>query len=122
MVFGYLIGATMVINGTITLGTYMAYAGLFWNVINPLAQLRIYSLVFSQIMVVRIPQGGTGAAFALYLCAGLLPWTAFSECILRGANARRLRRRACGPAHPRRPGARAYAARARPRRVPRRLP
>lgn len=62
-------------------------AGVAWNVINPLAQILIYSVVFSQIMVVRIPQGGMGAAFALYLCAGLLPWAAFSECILRGANA-----------------------------------
>ncbi len=62
-------------------------AGVAWNVINPLAQIVIYSLVFSQIMVVRMPDGRTGAAFALYLCAGLLPWAAFSECILRGTNA-----------------------------------
>src|SRR5215831_9993388 len=62
-------------------------AGVAWNVINPLAQIVIYSLVFSQIMVVRMPTGGSGTAFALYLCAGLLPWAAFSECILRGTNA-----------------------------------
>jgi ABC-type polysaccharide/polyol phosphate export permease len=62
-------------------------AGVAWNVINPLAQILIYSVVFSQIMAVRVPGAGTGAEFALYLCAGLLPWAAFSECILRGANA-----------------------------------
>src|SRR5215468_3179312 len=62
-------------------------AGVAWNVINPLAQIVIYSLVFSQIMVVRMPSGGSGTMFALYLCAGLLPWSAFSECILRGTNA-----------------------------------
>jgi lipopolysaccharide transport system permease protein len=62
-------------------------AGVAWNVINPLAQIVIYSLVFSQIMVVRMPNGGSGTMFALYLCAGLLPWSAFSECILRGTNA-----------------------------------
>ena len=61
--------------------------GVAWNVINPLAQILIYTLVFSQIMAAKVPGNGTGAAFALYLCAGLLPWTAFSECILRGANA-----------------------------------
>ena len=61
--------------------------GVAWNVINPLAQILIYSVVFSQIMAVRVPGAGTGAGFALYLCAGLLPWAAFSECILRGANA-----------------------------------
>ena len=62
-------------------------AGVAWNVINPLAQIVIYSVVFSQIMAVRMPDGRTGTAFALYLCAGLLPWAAFSECILRGTNA-----------------------------------
>ena len=62
-------------------------AGVAWNVINPLAQILIYSVVFSQIMADRVPGAGSGAEFALYLCAGLLPWAAFSECILRGANA-----------------------------------
>jgi len=36
-------------------------------------------------MAVRVPGTASGAGFALYLCAGLLPWAAFSECILRGA-------------------------------------
>jgi lipopolysaccharide transport system permease protein len=62
-------------------------AGVAWNVVNPLAQILIYALVFSQIMVVKMPGAESGATFALYLCAGLLPWAAFSECILRGANA-----------------------------------
>jgi lipopolysaccharide transport system permease protein len=61
--------------------------GVAWNVINPLAQILIYTVVFSQIMAVRIPGVGSRAGFALYLCAGLLPWAAFSECIMRGANA-----------------------------------
>ena len=61
--------------------------GVAWNVINPLAQILIYSVVFSQIMAIRVPGAGTGAGFALYLCAGLLPWAAFSECVLRGGNA-----------------------------------
>ena len=62
-------------------------AGVAWNVINPLAQILIYSVVFSRIMAIRVPGAGSGAEFALYLCAGLLPWTAFCDCILRGANA-----------------------------------
>jgi homopolymeric O-antigen transport system permease protein len=62
-------------------------AGVAWNVINPLAQILIYTVVFSRIMAVRVPGAGSGAEFALYLCAGLLPWAAFCECIQRGANA-----------------------------------
>ena len=61
--------------------------GVAWNVLNPLAQILIYSLVFSHLMASRVPGTGSGAAFALYLCAGLLPWAAFSDCVLRGANA-----------------------------------
>jgi ABC-type polysaccharide/polyol phosphate export permease len=61
--------------------------GVAWHVVNPLAQILIYSLVFSQIMAVRVPGGAGSGGFALYLCAGLLPWAAFSDCILRGANA-----------------------------------
>jgi ABC-type polysaccharide/polyol phosphate export permease len=62
-------------------------AGVLWHVINPLAQIVIYTLVFSRIMELRLPGvAGTGA-FALYLCAGILPWTAFADCVLRGASA-----------------------------------
>jgi ABC-type polysaccharide/polyol phosphate export permease len=61
--------------------------GVAWNILNPLAQILIYSLVFSQIMAVRVQAVGAGASFALYLCAGLLPWAAFADCVLRGANA-----------------------------------
>ncbi|MCC7205980.1 MAG: ABC transporter ATP-binding protein [Anaerolineae bacterium] len=37
--FGYFMGATMVIDGHISLGTYIAYVGLVWQVINPLRNL-----------------------------------------------------------------------------------
>jgi ABC-type polysaccharide/polyol phosphate export permease len=62
-------------------------AGIAWHVLNPLAQIAIYTVVFSQIMPVRM--GGTGVSqhFAVYLCAGLLPWSAFADCVTRGANA-----------------------------------
>src|SRR5207247_5184233 len=61
--------------------------GIAWNVITPLAQIVIYSLVFSQIMVTRLAVPGSDTSFALYLCAGLLPWAAFSDCVQRGASA-----------------------------------
>ena len=38
-------------------------------------------------MEIRLPGSLAVGAFALYLCAGILPWTAFSDCVLRGANA-----------------------------------
>ena len=62
-------------------------AGIAWHVLNPLAQIAIYTVVFSQIMPVRTGGGQVGESFALYLCAGLLPWSAFADCVTRGANA-----------------------------------
>jgi lipopolysaccharide transport system permease protein len=61
--------------------------GVFWNVLNPLAQITVYTVVFSKVMAARLPGSSSAAGFAVYLCAGLLPWIAFSECISRGANA-----------------------------------
>jgi ABC-type polysaccharide/polyol phosphate export permease len=61
--------------------------GIAWNVVTPLAQIVIYTFVFSQIMVTRGLGPSSPASFTLYLCAGLLPWAAFSDCVLRGANA-----------------------------------
>lgn len=61
--------------------------GVFWNVVNPLAQILIYTIVFSSIMAPRLGSGSSTVGFTLYLCSGILPWVAFSECVLRGANA-----------------------------------
>lgn len=61
--------------------------GIAWNVVAPLAQILIYSFVFSQVMVTHLTGLGSRAGFTLYLCAGLLPWAAFSDCVLRGASA-----------------------------------
>ncbi len=58
--------------------------GVFWNVLIPLAQILIFTAVFSQIIEVRLPRAGTTNAFAIYLCSGLLPWLGFSECVSRG--------------------------------------
>jgi lipopolysaccharide transport system permease protein len=60
--------------------------GFLWNVINPLFQIAIYTIVFSQLMVIRIPNLPSGFGFAIYLCAGLIPWFGFSETVSRCTN------------------------------------
>ena len=57
--------------------------GFLWNVINPLFQIALYTIVFSQLMVVRIANLPSGFGFAIYLCAGLIPWLGFSETVIR---------------------------------------
>lgn len=60
--------------------------GFLWNVINPFFQILLYTLVFSQIMHVRIPSLPSGFGFAIYLCAGLIPWIGFMETVSRCTN------------------------------------
>lgn len=61
--------------------------GIVWNVLIPLAQILVYSVVFTQVMVVKLPTELNRNAFVLYLCAGFFPWLAFAECVQRGAQA-----------------------------------
>lgn len=60
--------------------------GFLWNVINPLFQILLYTLVFSKIMQVRVPNLPAGFGFAIYLCAGLIPWLNFGETVERCTN------------------------------------
>jgi lipopolysaccharide transport system permease protein len=61
--------------------------GVVWNVLHPLALIAIYSIVFSAVMSTQVPGVSSRFGFVLYLCSGLLPWLAFSECVTRGAAA-----------------------------------
>lgn len=57
--------------------------GATWVLIGPLALILIYTLVFSQLMRSRLPSVDSAFGYSVYLCAGLLPWTYFSESITR---------------------------------------
>lgn len=59
--------------------------GVLWHVVTPLAQILVYYAVFSRFMAARsdMPSGG---AYALFLCAGILPWFVFAEVVTRGGS------------------------------------
>jgi ABC-type polysaccharide/polyol phosphate export permease len=57
--------------------------GLFWNVLNPLAMLVLYTFVFSVILKVKFGEDATTGNFALYLFCGMVPWLAFSDAVDR---------------------------------------
>jgi lipopolysaccharide transport system permease protein len=58
--------------------------GALWSIANPLAMILIYTLVFSQFMRAKLVEHeATPFAFSIYLCAGILPWTLFSETLTR---------------------------------------
>ncbi len=60
--------------------------GWFWFVLNPLLLLATYAFVFGVIFQARVPSG-LDVPFVAWLAVALWPWLAFSDGVLRGAQA-----------------------------------
>lgn len=60
--------------------------GAAWTVINPLAMIIVYTVIFSQIMKAKLPGVDSTFAYSIYLCAGVLTWGLFAEIVGRGQN------------------------------------
>ncbi|MEB2416564.1 ABC transporter permease [Citrobacter sp. R-1.5.2] len=57
--------------------------GFLWNILNPLAMIVIYTVIFSQVMRAKLPGVDHSFAYSIYLCAGVLTWGLFSEIVSR---------------------------------------
>ena len=55
--------------------------GEFWHLLQPLSMVGIYTLVFGLILQVR--PNVQGVPYGVYLCAGLIPWFAFQDSIVK---------------------------------------
>lgn len=60
--------------------------GATWAVLNPLAMIIVYTVIFSHLMRARLPGVNSTFAYSIYLCAGILTWGLFTEIIGRGQN------------------------------------
>ena len=60
--------------------------GGLWMIINPLAQVLIFALILSEVLAAKLPGIDNKYAYALYLMAGILGWSLFSETISRCLN------------------------------------
>lgn len=60
--------------------------GIAWPIINPLAMIIVYTVIFSQIMRAKLPGVDSTFAYSIYLCAGVLTWGLFAEIVGRGQN------------------------------------
>ena len=58
--------------------------GAAWTILNPLAMIVVYTIIFSNVMGSRLPGNPTGFAYSIYLCAGILTWGLFAEITSRG--------------------------------------
>ncbi|ABE49537.1 ABC transporter permease [Methylobacillus flagellatus] len=57
--------------------------GAVWTVLNPLAMIVVYTVIFSQVMKARLPGVDSTFAFSIHLCAGILTWGLFAEIVGR---------------------------------------
>ena len=56
--------------------------GAFWTVAQPLALVVIYTVIFGQLLGARLPgHDAVPYAFSIYLCAGVITWTLFTEML-----------------------------------------
>ena len=60
--------------------------GAAWNIINPLAMIVVYTVIFSQVMQARLPGVANTFGYSIYLCAGVLTWGLFTEITMRSQN------------------------------------
>jgi lipopolysaccharide transport system permease protein len=60
--------------------------GSIWSILNPVAMIFVYTVIFSEIMQARLAGSSDTLAYGIFLCAGLLPWGFFSELLTRCPN------------------------------------
>jgi len=54
-----------------------------WLVLQPLTQVAIYALILSSVLSAKLPGIDNKYAYAIYLMAGMLAWSLFSEIVSR---------------------------------------
>jgi lipopolysaccharide transport system permease protein len=60
--------------------------GFLWVIVNPLAMIVIYTVIFAEIMKAALPGHDSKFAYSIYLCAGVLTWSLFAEMLARTVN------------------------------------
>ncbi|MDP4837379.1 MAG: ABC transporter permease, partial [Burkholderiales bacterium] len=60
--------------------------GATWNILQPLAMIVVYTVIFSQVMRAKLPGVESSFGYSIYLCAGILTWGLFAEITTRSQN------------------------------------
>lgn len=58
--------------------------GAAWTVLNPLAMIVVYTVIFAEVMRTRLTGVDGKFAYSIFLCAGILTWGLFAEIVGRG--------------------------------------
>ncbi|AKU24023.1 ABC transporter permease [Massilia sp. NR 4-1] len=57
--------------------------GATWTILQPLAMIVVYTVIFAQVMGSRLKGADSSFAYSIYLCAGVLTWGLFAEITSR---------------------------------------
>ena len=57
-----------------------------WTVLNPLAMIFVYTVIFAELMHAKLPGIDNTFGYSIYLCAGTLTWGFFAEIVGRAQN------------------------------------
>jgi lipopolysaccharide transport system permease protein len=57
--------------------------GIGWIVLQPLAMILIYTVIFSQVMKAKLHGADGSYTYSIYLCSGIITWGLFAEIIQR---------------------------------------
>jgi lipopolysaccharide transport system permease protein len=60
--------------------------GAAWVLLQPLAMILVYTVIFSQVMRAKLPGVESTFGYSIFLCAGILTWGLFSEITTRSQN------------------------------------
>lgn len=65
-------------------GDYLgSLLGSLWAILNPMAMIFIYTVIFSKIMRARLPGVPDAMGYGMFICAGVITWGFFSELMGR---------------------------------------
>ena len=53
--------------------------GVAWTIVNPLALILVYTVIFSHVMKTKLPHAESGYSYSIYLCSGILTWGLFAD-------------------------------------------
>jgi homopolymeric O-antigen transport system permease protein len=60
--------------------------GVAWTVLNPLAMILVYTVIFAEVMRAKLPGVENTFGYSIYLCAGVITWGLFAEIVGRAQN------------------------------------
>lgn len=60
--------------------------GAAWTVLNPLAMIVVYTVIFANVMHSRLAGVSSTFGYSIHLCAGVLTWGLFAEITARAQN------------------------------------